>query len=104
MADNIVKTRISLRTDTVENWTANKDVVLLDGEMAVVIDGDSQRLKIGDGQRTFENLPYIADKFVAKDLFARSIAQGYRTSAIPTGLAAGAYAEVSGNFGTAHGV
>lgn len=59
---NIMETVIQLRNDTKGNWEtdAGKGTTLLTGEVAVEINGNKAKLKVGtaDGQ-TFENAPYI---------------------------------------------
>ena len=61
-----LNTRISLRYDTLENWstTSGKSVVLNKGEIgicAVTVDGATQStvmFKVGNGISTFEELPW----------------------------------------------
>lgn len=66
-------TRIQLKHDTWANWDLNKDVVLLEGEIAIVTLPEEQDLspdagqkqsavliKVGDGTTTFENLPWLS--------------------------------------------
>ena len=58
MAQKIMDVRIQLRRDTAANWEA-KDEVLLDGEKVVVTTAAGQtRFKVGDGVKTFKQLPY----------------------------------------------
>ena len=58
MAYKELKTRIKWRRDTSANWTSNNPV-LLDGEI-IVVDTDSgeTRFKIGDGVKTYTQLPF----------------------------------------------
>lgn len=66
MAENILKTKIQLRHDTAANWLANKDVVLLAGEVG--FETDTNKFKIGDGVKTWENLPYaVSDEIELTD-------------------------------------
>jgi hypothetical protein len=53
-----LKTRIQTRRDTAANWET-KNPVLLNGEMIIVITnaGDT-RFKIGDGTKTYTQLPF----------------------------------------------
>ena len=55
-----LNTRIVLRNETIENWSASNPI-LLQGELAVVVDKffDTVKLKIGDGERHFADLPYV---------------------------------------------
>lgn len=55
-----LNTRIVLRNDTIENWSVSNPI-LLQGELAVVVDKffDTVKLKIGDGERHFADLPYV---------------------------------------------
>lgn len=62
MAETVLKTIIQLRRGTQEEWLANKDVVLADGEPALTKDGEhAGQVKYGDGVTTWENLPYSGD-------------------------------------------
>lgn len=55
-----IKTVITMKRDTLENWILN-DPVLHDGELAIVwISPEEVRLKVGDGERRFLDLPYIS--------------------------------------------
>lgn len=64
MADEnvkIVKTVILLRSSSIDEWNANLTFKPRKGEACVVIDEvNGNSLKIGDGTRDFEHLPYIA--------------------------------------------
>lgn len=57
MASTIVKTVFQFRRDTTANWIVNKDVVPAAGEPC--FDLDLHTLKIGDGKKTYEQLPAI---------------------------------------------
>lgn len=60
---SIVETRFVLRNDTEANWSAvEQTFVLRKGEPAVSFpsDGSAPRLKIGDGQHAWNELPFIA--------------------------------------------
>lgn len=58
-----LNTRIVLRNDTKANFDANKDQVLLKGEVGVEFDpgavGGKVKMKVGDGTTTWENLSYF---------------------------------------------
>jgi len=67
---------------------------LLDGELAIVDCGSQTiRFKVGDGKSKFSQLPYVD-----KHIIAESITQGIHSSAVPYGLAAGAYLSANANF------
>ena len=58
MASKELKTRIKSRKDTSANWT-NNNPVLLDGEIIIVnTDSGETRFKIGDGTKTYTQLPF----------------------------------------------
>lgn len=58
MASKELKTRIKWRRDTSANWT-NNNPVLLDGEVIIVnTDAGETRFKIGDGIKTYTQLPF----------------------------------------------
>lgn len=55
----MISAKIQLKTDTIENWTLNQNAILLNGEAAVVqFPGKVTKLKIGDGETPFKDLPY----------------------------------------------
>lgn len=57
--EKILDARVRQKKDTLENWN-NNPLVLLDGEQAFVVDENGQPInfKIGDGARTFAELPF----------------------------------------------
>lgn len=61
MATKNVKTRITMKHDTEENWLKAENFVPLDGEV-IVYDADTEnphpRLKIGNGSTVVNNLPF----------------------------------------------
>ena len=58
MADNIIKTRIQQRYDTLANWES-KNPLLLVGEVArVKVDAVTVRTKTGTGSTNFNSLPW----------------------------------------------
>lgn len=54
-----LRTRIVLRNDSSANWLTNEDVVLLKGEVGIEFVGDKVKMKVGDGTKTWEQLPYF---------------------------------------------
>lgn len=60
MADEIINARVKQKVDTEENWLANP-LILLEGEQGFVWDGENDpvNFKIGDGTKTFAELPYF---------------------------------------------
>lgn len=59
MATQTLNTRIVTKCDTTANW-ANSSLVLLKGEQAIEITTSGAcKVKIGDGVKTFKDLPYI---------------------------------------------
>ena len=62
MALSQLNTRLVLRNDDTAAWLSSKDVVLLKGEIGIEFDPNIQgkvRMKVGDGVKTWENLPYF---------------------------------------------
>ena len=60
MATKTLNTRITLKADTTANWS-NSTLVLLKGEMAIEIpESGEYKIKIGDGVKTFKDLPYAS--------------------------------------------
>lgn len=82
-----LEARVKQKKDTLENWNANQ-LVLLDGEQAFVVDEDGNGInfKIGDGTKTFAQLPWFnivitGDKMAVVDNMAqmRSLPQSVIT-------------------------
>ena len=60
MATKTLTTRITLKADTTANWSTST-LVLLKGEMAIEIpESGEYKTKIGDGVKTFKDLPYTS--------------------------------------------
>lgn len=58
-----IQTRLLQRRDTLTNWI-NKNPILLDGELGFIsINGEYTQMIIGDGKRSFNNLPKIKLNF-----------------------------------------
>lgn len=68
----VISARLRRRRDSYPNWVAN-DPLLLYGEMAIAYDvpdgKGANKYKIGDGRRTFTQLPWLQD-FTKLDLTA----------------------------------
>lgn len=55
-----LNTTIILRNDLTANWLANKSVVLSKGEVGIeFLTNGKAKMKIGDGQKTWEQLSYF---------------------------------------------
>lgn len=55
-----LNTRIILRNDSSINWKAAEDQILLKGEVGVeFLEDGTAKIKIGDGQKTWAELPYF---------------------------------------------
>lgn len=61
-------TRIQCKRDTETNWRSN-DPVLLDGEIVSVNSEKGTGLKIGDGTRSFSQLPYAAYSWILQTVY-----------------------------------
>lgn len=91
---NIVNTRIVQRFDTLDSWE-EANPTLLDGELAVISTDNQVRFKVGDGQTTFHDLPFIDQQKIstvsafANILSAKSAAVGYQNAAGTNSLAVG---------------
>lgn len=58
-----IKTRIIIKNDSTVNWNSNLDHVLLKGEMGIeFLEDGTAKVKIGDGVKTWAELPYFGDK------------------------------------------
>ena len=51
--------RIQLRRGTYTEWR-EQNPVLLEGEVAIELDADRNRIKIGDGTTAWNELPYLS--------------------------------------------
>lgn len=61
-----IQATVKNRTDTAANWTS-KNPVLAEGEIIVVqTSAGETRLKIGDGVKTFTQLPYTDENVLSK--------------------------------------
>lgn len=54
-----LNTRIKLRSDNKADWE-DSNPTLMKGEVAIVFNGDNTYLKVGDGERSFKDLPYVS--------------------------------------------
>ena len=62
MATNTIKTRIQLKNDTEAHWSLAVNFVPKEGEVIIYSADDTHpfsRLKVGDGETTVNNLPFI---------------------------------------------
>lgn len=62
MATNTIKTRIQLKNDTEAHWNLAVNFVPKEGEVIIYSADDTHpfsRLKVGDGNTTVSNLPFI---------------------------------------------
>ena len=58
-----LQTKLLQRRDTLANWI-NSNPILLDGELGFIsINGEYTQMIIGDGKRSFNNLPKIKLNF-----------------------------------------
>ena len=48
--------RLQMKRGTAAEWDAAKDHILAEGEIGVEI--DTHKIKVGDGIKTYEQLPY----------------------------------------------
>lgn len=56
-----LNTRIILRNDSSQNWETAKDTILFKGEVGIEFPKNgAPKIKIGDGETSWENLPYFA--------------------------------------------
>lgn len=98
-----INSRIKQRHDTLANWT-NNNIVLLEGELAIVDCGEQTKLKVGNGLSTFNQLPFIDQEVLStKWVAAHAISQGIHAQSVPYGLAAGAFLSAGANFSQALG-
>lgn len=66
MANKTLLAQIKQRSDTAANWTA-KDPIISDGELIIVTtNAGEKRFKVGDGEKTFTQLPYADENILSK--------------------------------------
>lgn len=66
MANKTLLAQIKQRSDTAANWTA-KDPIISDGELIIVTtNAGEKRFKVGDGEKTFTQLPYTDENVLSK--------------------------------------
>lgn len=66
MANKTLLAQIKQRSDTAANWTA-KNPVIGDGELIIVTtNAGEKRFKVGDGEKTFTQLPYADENILSK--------------------------------------
>ena len=66
MANKTLLAQIKQRSDTATNWTT-ADPVIGDGEIIVVeTSAGEKRFKVGDGEKTFTQLPYADENILSK--------------------------------------
>ena len=66
MANKTLLAQIRQRSDTAANWTA-KNPIIGDGELIIVTtNADEKRFKVGDGEKTFTQLPYTDENVLSK--------------------------------------
>lgn len=70
------QTKLLQRRDTLTNWI-NNNPILLDGELGFIsIDGEYTQMVIGDGKRSFNNLPKIKLNFDKPTICSHSTNSG----------------------------
>lgn len=66
MATKELLAQLKLRKDTAANWT-EQNPILGNGEMVIVeTSSGEQRFKLGDGEKTFTQLPYTDESLLSK--------------------------------------
>ena len=66
MANKTLLAQIKQRSDTAANWTA-KNPIISDGELIIVTtNAGEKRFKVGDGEKTFIQLPYADENILSK--------------------------------------
>lgn len=75
MATTEIKSRIMLKYDTETNWNTKKNFIPKEGEV-IIYSADNQntspRLKVGDGETTLIDLPFIVEPMTNDDIDSAS--------------------------------
>ena len=99
MTNKTLKTRIQVKRDTASNWETNNPVLLNGEEIIVDTSAGEVRMKIGDGKKTYTQLPFTdenlrslisgkVDKVSGKTLSTNDFTTTYKTKL--DGIAEGA--------------
>ena len=99
MANKTLKTRIQVKRDTASNWETNNPVLLNGEEIIIDTSAGEVRTKIGDGKKTYTQLPFTdenlrslisgkVDKVSGKALSTNDFTNVYKTKL--DGIASGA--------------
>lgn len=78
--EQILNSRLQLKTDTPENWAKATGFIPKKGEPIIYQDGKSSQLKIGDGSTVVTSLPFVLEiqaipVEAIEALFAEEVAQ-----------------------------
>lgn len=89
---NLNNIRLSLKIDDLSNWNNNSDIVLNDGEIALIrFPNGLIKIKIGDGKTNIQNLNYVNENVGA-------LTQGLLNKNNSNNLVAGLNLSAFGNF------
>lgn len=84
--EKVIKTRISLKSDTQANWDRQNNFIPLEGEIIIYTADDSHhysRLKVGDGNTTVTVLPFIDAGTINGEMLSDVIITGANRYAFP---------------------
>lgn len=85
----ILEARIHHKVDDEEAWQSN-DPVLIDGEIIISVQSSGLRkIKVGDGELRYSELPYLADEILSPTVFVRGMIMLWSGAEddVPTGWA-----------------
>ena len=94
MANKILNTRLQLRYDSIANWNTKANSVPLRGEVCIVDSGtispdvDDVLLKVGDGSKTFAELPWVSAKAADVHSWAKKSWDEFKADILPVITAA----------------
>ena len=94
MANKILNTRLQLRYDSITNWNTKASSIPLRGEVCIVDSGtispdvDDVLLKVGDGVKTFAELPWVSAKAADVHSWAKKSWDEFKTDILPVITAA----------------
>lgn len=105
MTTQLNNIRISLKIDDLSNWNNNSDIILNNGEVALIrLPNDQIKIKIGDGFSQLSNLNYLNEKeFFTNKLSAYNAEFGLKNYAQQYSVAEGHNVSAYGAFQHAAG-
>lgn len=83
MANKTLNAKIKQRIDTTANWNSNSNIILENGELGFERTASGEiKAKIGNGNDSWENLPYIFESTESPGISYTTVPNQYGTTII----------------------